>query len=157
MAAKLGVFNRPDYEVRLCDELVSPGEGVLEHRHFDPGGATAKNPEDPFDNEAREKEMEAVNKIAAQVPKREVFLEAEKEANPLFPLDTVKEEAKFLHMMQPDIHAATVSGHDDVVEWSSSDDEDQVISIDLPPGYQPRKPAERPGREGCCSGSQQCW
>ena len=70
--------------------------------------------------------------------KREVFLEAEKEANPLFPLNTAKEEEKVLHMMQPDIHAATVSGLDDVIDWSSSDEEDQVISIDLPPGYQPK-------------------
>ena len=60
----------------------------------------------------------------------------------MFPLDTVKEEAKVLYMMQPNIHAATVSGYDDVIDWSSSDEEDQVISIDLPPGYQPK--ASRP-------------
>ena len=42
-------------------------------------------------------------------------------------------------MMQPDIHAATVSGLNDVIDWSSSsDEEDQVISFDLPPGYQPK-------------------
>ena len=41
-------------------------------------------------------------------------------------------------MMQPDIHAATVSGHNDVIDWSSSDEEGQVISFDLPPGYQPK-------------------
>ena len=103
------------------------------------GPAIAKNPEDPFDNEVRERELEAINEIAAQEPKREIFLEAEKEANPLYPLDTVKEEAKILHMMQPDIHAATVSGLNDVIDWSSSsDEEDQVISFDLPPGSQPK-------------------
>ena len=61
---------------------------------------------------------------------------------PCFLSDTVKEEAKILHMMQPDIHAATVSGHDDVIDWSSSDEEDQVISFDLFCGYQPK--ASRP-------------
>ena len=100
------------------------------------GPAIAKNPEDPFDNEVRERELEAINEIAAQEPKREIFLEAEKEANPLYPLDTVKAEAKILYMMQPDIHAATVSGLNDVIDWSSSsDEEDQVIR---PPGSQPK-------------------
>ena len=60
----------------------------------------------------------------------------------MFPLDTVKEEVKVLRMMQPDIHAATVSGHNDVIDWSSSDEEDQAISMDLPSGYQPK--ASRP-------------
>ena len=63
------------------------------------GPAIAKNPEDPFDNEVRERELEAINEIAAQEPKREIFLEAEKEANPLYSLDTVKEEAKILYMI----------------------------------------------------------
>ena len=101
------------------------------------GPAIAKNPEDPFDNEVRERELEAINEIAAQEPKREIFLETEKEANPLYPLDTVKEEAKILQMMQPDIHAATVSGLNDVIDWSSSSDEEDLISFDLPPGSQP--------------------
>ena len=102
------------------------------------GPAIAKNPEDPFDNEVRERELEAINEIAAQEPKREIFLETEKEANPLYPLDTVKEEAKILQMMQPDIHAATVSGLKDVIDWSSSSDEEDLISFDLPTGSQPK-------------------
>ena len=102
------------------------------------GPAIAKNPEDPFDNEVRERELEAINEIAAQESRREIFLEAEKEANPLYPLDTVKEEAKILQMMQPDIHAATVSGLNDVIDWSSSSDEEDLISFDLPPCSQPK-------------------
>ena len=102
------------------------------------GPAIAKNPEDPFNNEVRERELEAINEIAAQEPKREIFLETEKEANPLYPLDTVKEEAKILQMMQPDIHAATVSGLNNVIDWSSSSDEEDLISFDLPPGSQPK-------------------
>ena len=41
-------------------------------------------------------------------------------------------------MMQPDIHAATVSGLNDVIDWSSSSDEEDLISFDLPPGSQPK-------------------
>ena len=106
------------------------------------GPAVAKNPEDPFDNEVREKELEAINKIAAQEPRREVFLEAEKETNPLYPLDTIKEETKILQMMQPDIHAATVSGLNDVIDWSSSSDEENLVTVSLTPGSQPK--ASRP-------------
>ena len=107
------------------------------------GPASAKNPEDPFANKAREKELQAVNKIAAQEPKREVFLEEEKEMNPVYPLDTTKEKSKVLRMMQPDIHAATRIGLDDVLEWTSSEeDEEETIVMDLPPGYQPK--ASRP-------------
>ena len=48
-------------------------------------------------------------------------------------------EAKILHMMQPDIRAATVSGLNDVIDWSSSsDEEDQVISFDLSAGRKAR-------------------
>ena len=97
------------------------------------GPASAKNPERSGKGNWRRSTR------SPRKSRSEVFLEAEKEANPLYPLDTVKEEAKILYMMQPDIHAATVSGLNDVIDWSSSsDEEDQVISFDLPPGYQPK-------------------
>ena len=42
------------------------------------GPASAKNPEDPFDNKTREEELAAVARIAALEPKRQILLEKKK-------------------------------------------------------------------------------
>ena len=51
-------------------------------------------------------------------------------------------------MMQPDIQMATTDGLDDFLEWASSEEEaeDDIIAMDLPPGYQPRRQADRKAR-----------
>ena len=110
------------------------------------GPASAKNPEDPFDNKVREQELAAVSKVAAKEPKLVQFLQEEKEINPMYPLDTQREEQKVLAMMQPEIHQAVHDGHlDEVLEWTSSESEgeDGIKVYDLPPGYTPKK-ASRP-------------